>query len=108
MFISIQVIGCGCVGSVVVVWFESCGVDTHRRDTELVLLCVPNSTIPDATARVAIGPWIAHVNGATRLATLNPHLQRFTLHPLQTFTRDRGTEQLDNTWTTVTSDSTKG
>ena len=36
------------------------------------------------------GPWVAHVSGATPLAALDPHARRFSVHPLQTFTRARG------------------
>jgi predicted short-subunit dehydrogenase-like oxidoreductase (DUF2520 family) len=57
---------------------------------ELVLLCVPDSVIGEVAAAVPIGPWIAHVSGATTLGALDPHEQRFSVHPLQTLTRDRG------------------
>ena len=36
------------------------------------------------------GPWVAHVSGGTPLTALDPHGRRFSLHPLQTFTHDRG------------------
>ena len=45
-----------------------------------------------------IGPWVAHVSGATRLEALDPHERRFSVHPLQTLTRERGPEQLDGAW----------
>jgi predicted short-subunit dehydrogenase-like oxidoreductase (DUF2520 family) len=45
---------------------------------------------------------VAHVSGATPLAALDPHRNRFSLHPVQTFTRDRGPEQLDGAWAAVT------
>jgi predicted short-subunit dehydrogenase-like oxidoreductase (DUF2520 family) len=63
-----------------------------------VLLCVPDSVIGEVAAAVPVGPWIAHVSGATRLDTLEPHERRFRVHPLQTMTRDRGAEQLDGAW----------
>ncbi len=44
------------------------------------------------------GPWIAHTSGACTLDALAPHARRFSLHPLQTFTLDRGPEQLDGAW----------
>ncbi len=50
------------------------------------------------------GPWVAHVSGATPLAALDPHERRFSVHPLQTFTRARGPEQLDGAWAAVTSE----
>ncbi len=51
------------------------------------------------------GCWIAHVSGATPLAALDPHERRFSLHPLQTFTRARGPEQLDGAWAAVTGET---
>jgi len=33
------------------------------------------------------------------------HERRFSVHPLQTFTRDRGPEQLDGAWAAVTAES---
>jgi predicted short-subunit dehydrogenase-like oxidoreductase (DUF2520 family) len=65
---------------------------------ELVLLCVPDSVIAEVAAAVPVGPWIAHVSGATRLNALAPHGRRFSVHPLQTLTRERGAEQLDGAW----------
>ena len=37
-----------------------------------------------------IGPWLAHVSGATSLTALDPHQRRFSVHPLQTLTRTAG------------------
>ncbi|MBM3676962.1 MAG: DUF2520 domain-containing protein, partial [Actinobacteria bacterium] len=42
---------------------------------------------------------------ATPLAALAPHARRFGLHPLQTFTHDRGPEQLDGAWGAVTAEA---
>jgi predicted short-subunit dehydrogenase-like oxidoreductase (DUF2520 family) len=74
-------------------------------DPDLVLLCVPDSAIRAVAETVAPGPWIAHVSGATPLTALAPHANRFGLHPLQTFTRRRGADQLDGAWGAVTADS---
>jgi predicted short-subunit dehydrogenase-like oxidoreductase (DUF2520 family) len=49
--------------------------------------------------------WIGHVSGATPLSALDPHERRFSLHPLQTFTRSRGAEQLDGAWAAVTAET---
>ena len=68
---------------------------------ELVLLCVPDGAIAEVAASVEPGPWVAHVSGATPLAALAPHTRRFSVHPLQTFTRARGPEQLDGAWGAV-------
>jgi predicted short-subunit dehydrogenase-like oxidoreductase (DUF2520 family) len=48
------------------------------------------------------------VSGATPLAALTPHERRFGMHPLQTFTRERGPEQLDGAFAAVTADSDDG
>jgi predicted short-subunit dehydrogenase-like oxidoreductase (DUF2520 family) len=72
-----------------------------REDAELVLLCVPDSAIAEVARSLAPGPWVAHVSGATSLQALDPHTRRFGVHPLQTFTRRRGAEQLDGAWAAV-------
>jgi predicted short-subunit dehydrogenase-like oxidoreductase (DUF2520 family) len=73
--------------------------------TELVVLCVPDRAIAEVAARVAQGPWIAHMSGATPLTALEPHARRFSLHPLQTFSLERGPEQLDGVWSALTAES---
>jgi predicted short-subunit dehydrogenase-like oxidoreductase (DUF2520 family) len=81
------------------------GLDLSTDDPELVLLCVPDRAIAESAQQTAVGPWIAHVSGATSLAALDPHRRRFGLHPLQTFTRDRGAEQLDGAFAAVTAET---
>jgi predicted short-subunit dehydrogenase-like oxidoreductase (DUF2520 family) len=75
------------------------------EDGELVLLCVPDAAIPEVARDLETGPWVAHVSGATPLSALDPHRRRFSMHPLQTFTRVRGPEQLDGAWAAVTGES---
>jgi predicted short-subunit dehydrogenase-like oxidoreductase (DUF2520 family) len=70
-----------------------------------VLLCVPDGAIAEVARSLEPGPWIAHVSGATTLGALAPHERRFSLHPLQTFTRARGAEQLDGAWAAVTAET---
>jgi predicted short-subunit dehydrogenase-like oxidoreductase (DUF2520 family) len=72
---------------------------------ELVLLCVPDGAIAEVARALEPGPWVAHVSGATSLAALDPHTRRFSVHPLQTFTRARGPEQLDGAWAAVTAET---
>jgi predicted short-subunit dehydrogenase-like oxidoreductase (DUF2520 family) len=81
------------------------GRDLECGDAELVLLCVPDRTIPEVAAAIPAGPWVAHTSGACRLEALAPHDRRFSLHPLQTFTLDRGPEQLDGAWAAVSGES---
>ena len=94
MFESVRVVGRGRVGSAVAARLEQRGVTLGLDRADLVLLCVPDAAIPAVAAGTPIGPWIAHVSGATPLDSLDPHTRRFGVHPLQTFTRDRGAEQL--------------
>jgi predicted short-subunit dehydrogenase-like oxidoreductase (DUF2520 family) len=100
---SVNVIGRGRVGSAVAARLEERGVEL-REDAELVLLCVPDRAIAEVARGIEPGPWVAHVSGATPLAALDPHERRFSVHPLQTFTLDRGPEQLDGAWAAVTAE----
>jgi len=104
MFGSVNVIGRGRVGSAVAERLEERGVEL-REDAELVLLCVPDAAIADTARDLVPGQWVAHVSGATPLRALEPHARRFGMHPLQTFTRERGAEQLDGAWAAVTAES---
>jgi predicted short-subunit dehydrogenase-like oxidoreductase (DUF2520 family) len=104
MFDSVHVIGSGRVGSAISARLNERGLSV-REDAELVLLCVPDSAIAEVARSVASGPWVAHVSGATPLAALDPHERRFSVHPLQTFTRARGPEQVDGAYAAVTAES---
>jgi predicted short-subunit dehydrogenase-like oxidoreductase (DUF2520 family) len=104
MFDSITVTGAGRVGSAVSARLRERGVRVSE-DGELRLLCVPDAAIAEVARAIEPGPWVAHVSGATPLAALDPHERRFSVHPLQTFTRDRGPEQLDGAWAAVTAES---
>lgn len=104
MFESVKVIGSGRVGSAISARLRARGL-TVGDDRELVLLCVPDGSIAEVAAGLEEGPWVAHVSGATPLSALDPHRRRFSMHPLQTFTRARGAEQLDGAWAAVTAES---
>jgi predicted short-subunit dehydrogenase-like oxidoreductase (DUF2520 family) len=101
----IHVIGSGRVGSAVSARLTERGLAVGATAPELVLLCVPDGAIADVAASIEPGPWVAHVSGATPLAALAPHTRRFSVHPLQTFTRGRGADQLDGAWAAVTAES---
>jgi predicted short-subunit dehydrogenase-like oxidoreductase (DUF2520 family) len=110
MFESVHVIGTGRAGGAIRARLVERGLDvTAGRqpgpDAELIVLCVPDSAIADVASNLVVGPWIAHVSGATRLDALDPHELRFSVHPLQTLTRDRGPEQLDGAWGAVSAES---
>jgi predicted short-subunit dehydrogenase-like oxidoreductase (DUF2520 family) len=104
VFESITVIGAGRVGSAVAARLRERGIDV-RPEGELRLLCVPDGAIAEVARGIAEGPWAAHVSGATSLAALAPHSRRFSVHPLQTFTLTRGSEQLDGAWAAVTAET---
>ena len=102
---SVNVIGRGRVGSAFAARLEERGIDL-REDAELALLCVPDAAIADVVQGLSPGHgWVGHVSGATPLSALDPHERRFSLHPLQTFTRARGPEQLDGAWAAVTGET---
>jgi predicted short-subunit dehydrogenase-like oxidoreductase (DUF2520 family) len=104
MINSVRVIGRGRAGAAIAARLAERGIpETPAPD--LVLLAVPDSAIAEVAGGIRIGPWVAHVSGATPLAALEPHAKRFSVHPLQTFTRDRGAEQLDGAWAAVTSET---
>jgi len=105
---SVRVIGAGRVGSAISARLHERGVALVDDGADLVLLCVPDAAIADVARAVAEGPWIAHVSGATPLAALDPHVRRFGVHPLQTFTHARGPEQLDGAVAAVTAETEEG
>jgi predicted short-subunit dehydrogenase-like oxidoreductase (DUF2520 family) len=106
---SVNVIGRGRVGSALAARLEERGVELRNDGAELSLLCVPDTAIRDVAQGLSPGQgWIAHVSGATPLSALDPHERRFSLHPLQTFTRSRGPEQLDGAWAAITAETDEG
>jgi len=107
MFTRVAVIGRGRVGGAVAKRLEAEGV-LGEHEPDLVLLCVPDAAIAEVARTLPVGPWVAHVSGATPLAALSPHVRRFSLHPLQTFTKARGPEQLDGAWAAATAEQAEG
>jgi predicted short-subunit dehydrogenase-like oxidoreductase (DUF2520 family) len=106
MFESVNVIGRGRVGSAIASRLEERGVEVRENGADLTLLCVPDTAIQDVARDLVPGPgWIGHVSGATPLTALDPHERRFGLHPLQTFSRARGPEQLDGAFAAVTAET---
>ena len=104
MIETVTVIGRGRVGAAMAGRLGERGVDVRDDgEADVVLLCVPDSAIADVAGGLTPGRgWIGHVSGATPLSALDPHTRRFSLHPLQTFTRARGPEQLDGAFAAVT------
>jgi predicted short-subunit dehydrogenase-like oxidoreductase (DUF2520 family) len=104
MFKRVRIIGHGRVGSALAARLRERGIGVDGDDPELVVLCVPDRAIAEVAAAQAVGPWIAHVSGATGLAALAPHANRFGLHPLQTFTRSGAPSQFDGSWAALTAE----
>jgi predicted short-subunit dehydrogenase-like oxidoreductase (DUF2520 family) len=111
-FESISVVGDGQVGRTLAARLaergtavRSVGRDLAVGDADLVLLAVPDRAIAEVAQALEPGPWVAHLSGATTLAALAPHTRRFSIHPLQTFTLERGPEQLDGAWAAVSGES---
>ncbi len=102
---AVNVIGRGRVGSAVAARLVERGVELRENSADLVLLCVPDRAIAEVASAIEPGPWVAHVSGATPLGALAPHERRFSVHPLQTFTLERGPEQLDGAWAAVTAET---
>lgn len=105
MLKTIQLIGSGRVGSAVAGRLRERGFEVSPDTGELVLLCVPDRAIAEVASAISPGPWIGHTSGATPLSALAPHERRFGLHPLQSFTRARGPEQLDGAYAAITGET---
>lgn len=107
---SVHVIGSGRAGGAIAARLAERGLNVTtgrqpRPQVDLVLLAVPDGAIAEVAKSVPVGPWLAHVSGATSLGALEPHRRRFSVHPLQTLTRQRGPEQLDGAWAAVTAET---
>jgi predicted short-subunit dehydrogenase-like oxidoreductase (DUF2520 family) len=106
MFETVTVIGAGGrAGSAIAGRLRERAIELLDRGGELVLLCVPDGAIADVAESIEPGPWVAHVSGTTPLAALDPHEQRFSVHPLQTLVKGRGPEQLDGAFAAVTAET---
>jgi predicted short-subunit dehydrogenase-like oxidoreductase (DUF2520 family) len=110
VFSSVRVIGTGRAGGAVAARLVERGLEVRAgrevaADAELVILAVPDGAIREVAASLPVGPWVAHLSGATTLDALDPHRTRFSVHPLQTLTTERGAEQLDGAWGAITAET---
>jgi predicted short-subunit dehydrogenase-like oxidoreductase (DUF2520 family) len=111
VFNSACVVGAGRVGTALAARLgESLPTRTTTRevdigDADLVILCVPDGEIGDVAESIPPGPWISHTSGSASVKDLRGHEQRFTLHPLQTFTPEGGPEQLDGAWAAISGEN---
>jgi predicted short-subunit dehydrogenase-like oxidoreductase (DUF2520 family) len=102
----VHVIGSGRVGSALIARLRERGIAVGEDDPDVVLLCVPDTAIPDVSRCLTPGRvWVGHVSGATPLAALEPHERRFSLHPLQTFDRSGDPSQLDGAWAAISGET---
>ncbi len=104
---TVRIVGTGRAGSALAARLRERGLAVTAgrdalADAELILLAVPDGAIGEVAREIPVGPWVAHVSGATSITALAPHERRFCLHPLQTLTTDRGPEQLDGAWAALT------
>jgi len=110
-FTSACVVGAGRVGSALAARLSESlptrltGHELETGDADLVVLCVPDRAVSEVAAAIPTGPWLAHTSGARTLDVLDPHVRRFSLHPLQTFVPNGGPEQLDGAWAAVSGES---
>jgi predicted short-subunit dehydrogenase-like oxidoreductase (DUF2520 family) len=112
----VRILGQGRAGRVIAARLAQAGVRVLEHpapagtpeDRGLVLLAVPDAAIAPVAVTIPIGPWIAHVSGATGLDALAPHARRFSVHPLQTLVSWRGPAQLDGAAAAVTADTPEG
>ncbi|MGH2462939.1 MAG: Rossmann-like and DUF2520 domain-containing protein [Candidatus Limnocylindria bacterium] len=107
MISSVRVIGTGRAGTALATRLREAGLSVTAgrepiADADLILLAVPDAAIAEVARAVPLGPWVGHVSGATSVTALDPHQQRFSLHPLQTLTLDGGPRQLDGAWAALT------
>jgi predicted short-subunit dehydrogenase-like oxidoreductase (DUF2520 family) len=102
----VHIIGSGRVGSAVTARLRERDVAVGDDDPDVVLLCVPDTAISDASRCLAPGrAWVGHVSGATPLTTLDPHERRFSVHPLQTFDRSGDPAQFDGAWAAISGET---
>ena len=105
MFRAIRVVGDGRLGGALAARLRAAGTLASGETPDLVVVCVPDAAIAEVARAQPVGPWVAHMSGATPLSALGPHVRRFGLHPLQTFVKSRGPEQFDGAWAAVTGES---
>ena len=69
-FSRVRVIGRGRVGGAVAARLAERGLLGDGAEYDLAVLCVPDAAIADVARTIPAGPWVAHVSGATPLASL--------------------------------------
>ena len=98
----VAIIGAGRLGTALAAGLSAAGLPVEGplgrgaapRGCHAIVLCVPDSEIAVAAeAATAAAPFIGHTSGATPLSALaHAGVERFGLHPLQTFSVESGPE----------------
>ena len=102
----IRIVGArGRVGSAVSARLAERGIPHDAPDPELVLLCVPDRAIEEVAAETPTRALDLPRERCDSARALDPHVRRFGLHPLQTFSKALGPEQLDGAWGAVSAES---
>jgi len=102
---SVRIVGRGRVGAAFAARLAERGLLVEDGTADVTVLCVPDAVISSAAAAIPEGGWLVHVSGATPLSHLSPHVARFSVHPVQTFSRGRGAEQIDGAWAAITGET---
>ncbi|MGI9577351.1 MAG: DUF2520 domain-containing protein [Microthrixaceae bacterium] len=80
----------------------------YPEAADLVLLCVPDSSVAEVASRIAptAGRVVAHCSGALGLAALAPAPRRATVHPLASLPdAETGARRLSGGWFAVSGDA---
>jgi predicted short-subunit dehydrogenase-like oxidoreductase (DUF2520 family) len=113
LFTSACVVGAGRVGQAIGARLgehiptRTVGRELDVGEADLVVLCIPDAEIRGVAERIPRGPWITHTSGSASVDELRGHERRFSLHPLQTFVRGGGTEQLDGAWAAISGEGSE-
>ena len=106
----LTVIGNGRAGKVLAAAFRSAGIAVEgplargvlpSAESDVVLICTPDSTIEDVALLVPQGPAVGHCCGAHGTEILGPSHQTFCLHPLMTITESSTASDLVGAWSAI-------
>ena len=87
----IAVVGCGRLGTAMQNALEQAGLSccpgpfgrgADGDGADLVLLCVPDRSISEASMAIKPGPLVVHTSGASSLSLLSSHTRQGVIHPL--------------------------
>ena len=99
-----QVIGAGRVGSAMAARLRERGLELDGSEPHSCSSACPTARSPRWRAGSSPAPgW--HTSAARPRWTRSSRTRRFSMHPLQTFTLDRGPEQLDGAYAAVSAET---